>query len=143
MKLEDELRKAISVIPVPSDFTVLDVGCGDGFFSGLWAERLSETGALTGVDVSEDYLLFARKRLKNERRATFVQGRIERLPFDAGSFDVAGLRDRVRPHLAPDDLLTCEQLLDPGSAAYVLKKGVCNATIIDHLIWGSPKKMGR
>ena len=56
---------------------------------------------------------------------------------------VGGLRERVRPHLAPDDLRTCEQLLDPGSSAYVLKKGMCNATIIDHLIWGSPKETGR
>jgi len=251
---EDELRKAISIIPVPEDFSVLDVGCGDGFFSGLWVERLFAAGEVTGVDVSEDYLLVARQRLEKERRAKFVQGRIERLPFPDGAFDVvwcaqslysfpdpghalremkrvarpdgmvavlendtlhhvllpwppeielriltaefkalrernqkvdkfyvgrglpalyasaglrpegvrtfswdrttpfddpagrflaahvAGLRERVRPHLSPDDLLECERLFDPESSAYILKTSACNATIIDHLIWGTPKE---
>ena len=60
---------------------LLDVGCG----TGVYAESFTQLGwSVTGVDVSEDMLQFAR-----ERKVDVVCADARSLPFDAGSFDAA------------------------------------------------------
>ena len=60
---------------------LLDVGCG----TGVYAKSFTELGwSVTGVDVSEDMLRFAR-----ERKVDVVCADARSLPFDAGSFDAA------------------------------------------------------
>jgi SAM-dependent methyltransferase len=61
----------------------LDVGCGTGFHLPL----LRELGwTLTGVDLSEDQLRFARERAGEF--AELIQGDASRLPFDDDAFDL-------------------------------------------------------
>lgn len=63
--------------------SLLDVGCGTGYFSS----RFADLGlAFTGLDASAEMLSFARRR---EPRPRWVRGDAERLPFDDGAFDYA------------------------------------------------------
>ncbi len=65
----------------------LDVGCGNGAFTELFAER-SAPASVTGIDPSENMLAFARTRT-SLRGADLRQGDAMALPFTDGSFDVA------------------------------------------------------
>jgi SAM-dependent methyltransferase len=72
---------------------ILDVGCG----TGANLEMLSEFGAAEGVDVSAEALSFCKARgLVNVKL-----GEAERLPYEAGSFDLVTGLDVVE-HLDDD-----------------------------------------
>ena len=64
---------------------LLDVGCGIGWL--VW--QFARGGAdITGVDLSDNSLALARKRLEYDRlKAELVKGNAQDLPFPDGSFD--------------------------------------------------------
>jgi ubiquinone/menaquinone biosynthesis C-methylase UbiE len=65
---------------------VLDAGCGDGALVCAAASRGAE---VTGVDPDPAMLAAARSRAAAAGiRASFLEGRVERLPFPDASFDV-------------------------------------------------------
>lgn len=64
----------------------LDVGCGNGAFTRLIAERCQPT-EIHGVDPSEGQLAFARTSLGG--RATLGRGDAMSLPYSDSTFDVA------------------------------------------------------
>jgi 2-polyprenyl-3-methyl-5-hydroxy-6-metoxy-1,4-benzoquinol methylase len=65
---------------------LLDAGCGDGALASLAASHGAD---VTGVDPDPAMLAAARARAEREGfRATFIEGRIERLPLPESSFDV-------------------------------------------------------
>lgn len=65
---------------------ILDAGCGDGALVCALASRGAEA---TGVDPDPAMLAAARSRAAIAGdRATFIEGRVERLPFPDASFDV-------------------------------------------------------
>jgi ubiquinone/menaquinone biosynthesis C-methylase UbiE len=63
--------------------TLLDVGCGTGYFTRLFAQRTDVQ--VVGLDPNLDWLVFARDAGTPE----CVAGRAERLPFRDASFDLA------------------------------------------------------
>jgi SAM-dependent methyltransferase len=63
----------------------LDVGCGNGAFTELLAQRCAPA-SLDGIDPSEGQLAFARARLA---RARLRSGSAMALPYADGSFDAA------------------------------------------------------
>lgn len=65
----------------------LDVGCGNGAFTELIAERCRPAG-LDGIDPSEAQLAYARTR-PALRAASFRQGDAQSLPYPDRSFDAA------------------------------------------------------
>lgn len=65
----------------------LDVGCGNGAFTELLAERCKPT-SLHGVDPAEGQLIFARARPVSQI-AQFVQGDAMALPFQDDMFEMA------------------------------------------------------
>ena len=66
--------------PVP-DATLLDVGCGTGYFS----QRFAAAGLrVTGIDPSQSAIEFARSRPGD---CGYVRGSATDLPFDEGVFD--------------------------------------------------------
>src|SRR5688572_1993397 len=72
-----ELRKLVELLPVDPTSRVVDVGCGDGFYVGLWAERLRSPGTVVGVDVNEAFLEVARHRAAESAAAcelSFIRG---------------------------------------------------------------------
>lgn len=68
---------------------VLDVGCGSGSMARLIARSFPQA-EVTGVDVRDQYLDFARERAKNEdiHNLTFRSGDVFALPFPNAIFDV-------------------------------------------------------
>lgn len=80
---ETEFRLLANALEPRSGETLLDVGCGTGYFTRLFAAR---TGAsLVGLDPNLAWLRFALERAgPNEG---YVAGRADRLPFGDRSFD--------------------------------------------------------
>jgi SAM-dependent methyltransferase len=66
------------MIGVNSQTHVLDVGCGNGFFTHYWKEK---TPHVIGIDFSQEMLMKNQNPLR-------VRGRAEALPFKDQSFDV-------------------------------------------------------
>lgn len=75
---------------IAHDDDVVDVGCGTGGPTRL-AARLSETGAVLGVDLSARMLELARARAADEGlgRVTFERGDAQVFAFEPAAFDVA------------------------------------------------------
>jgi SAM-dependent methyltransferase len=71
----------------PSGLRWIDVGCGNGAFTELLAERCAPA-EIQGVDPSEAQLAFARSR-HSAGVAQFRQGDAMALPFTDNSFDAA------------------------------------------------------
>lgn len=62
---------------------LLDIGCGTGHFTRLFAGQIR--GRAIGLDPDADSLSYARKHATNEEQ--YVAGRAESLPFSDQSFD--------------------------------------------------------
>ena len=84
-KIEQHLR----YLPVSPYARVLDAGCGSGSMSRLIARSFPES-EVTGVDLCEPYLEFARRCARSEQlqNVQFQLGDIFALPFADASFDV-------------------------------------------------------
>jgi ubiquinone/menaquinone biosynthesis C-methylase UbiE len=97
----------------PAPLDALDVGCGTGFLALLLAGLGHRT---TGVDVSSEMLALARgKAAATGLGVHFDQADAERLPFEAGSFDLLVERHVVWTLPAPGDALTdWRRVLRPG-----------------------------
>jgi trans-aconitate methyltransferase len=95
----------------PTAQSILDVGCGDGALLALLAQTFSPDVALSGVDLCENEIERARKRVP---AASLVCGDAARYEMGRGRYDVAtahlsfmsmpgvravieGLRDALRP----------------------------------------------
>ena len=65
--------------------TVLDVGCGTGSLTLAVAER-TKVARVTGIDLSEAYIAFARGR-GDDQRIAFQTGDACALPYGDGAFD--------------------------------------------------------
>lgn len=83
-----EHRRILELMGSVEDRRVIDLGCGDG----LLAATLARRGArVIGVDIDRPAL---RAAISREAQGSggpprFIEGRIERLPFEDGVFDVA------------------------------------------------------
>lgn len=73
--------------------TILDVGCGTGFVSGLLSDYLSEGDLIVGLDQSQGMLKRARSKLSGEHitRCRFALGDAARLQFRDHSFHMLTL----------------------------------------------------
>lgn len=74
-------------LAAPAGLRWLDVGCGNGAFTELIAQRCAPV-AVHGIDPAEGQLAFARARPVS-RIARFAQGDAMALPFDDDTFDAA------------------------------------------------------
>ena len=76
-------EKVIELTAPLSPNTVLDAGCGEGYYLTQLQMQLQDT-AFAGVDISKDAVRFAAVRNKN---ALWLTGTAAALPFPSGSFD--------------------------------------------------------
>lgn len=89
LALEEDFRGIVGRLPWRGHESVVDAGCGDGFFTGLLAERLP-AGVAVGLDASPAFLTVAEERLHpliDAGRVRLVEGNVERLPFDDATVD--------------------------------------------------------
>lgn len=80
-------------LPLPGK-RILDVGTGTGESPFVLAEKIAPGGTVTGLDLSGDMLLVARKKLeefmarnKEDVKIQFIEGDALALPFPGESFD--------------------------------------------------------
>jgi SAM-dependent methyltransferase len=94
------IRAELEQLPLPGDARILDAGCG----SGRTLEQLREYGQVSGIELSPDAAALARGRGDFDVRI----GRLEELPWEAGTFDLITCLDVIEH--TPDDRLTLREL---------------------------------
>jgi SAM-dependent methyltransferase len=114
---------------LPFDRPILDVGCGDGTFA-----RILFNGVVidAGVDLDASEIERAKKtRCYDDLRVS----RVERLPFDSGSFATV-YSNCVLEHIPDIEAALCEihRVLQPGGALYIT---VPNPRCVTYLAWRS------
>ena len=101
-----------------SQDVVLDVGCGDGYFTGLLGER---GGNIIGLDNSHAYLAAARAAIAVSN-VEFRKGDARRLPFDEHSVDVVWSAHSMQSYPdIPRCLREFHRVLKPGGTLAVLE----------------------
>ncbi len=120
-----ELRRIIDDLPLSGAARILDLCCGDGFYSELLARRLDESGELTLADRNGPYLERARRRLATKtRRVPFriVSCDARYLPFDEAAFDLVWC---AQSFISLDDPLTVvkemRRVVRPGGFVAILE----------------------
>jgi ubiquinone/menaquinone biosynthesis C-methylase UbiE len=86
-----ELQALIASLPLAPQMRVLDAGCGDGFYAGLFADRLIAPGAVIGLDIRPAFLTLARRHIDSQERrcaVSFVAGDVAELPVPEADFDL-------------------------------------------------------
>jgi len=99
----DPLRKptllsAIRALQLPPGSQGLDIGCGIGLQAVLLAHAIRPNGHVTGLDISEPLLAYARQKGNGSPIAdqiVFKKGDMKHLPFENDSFDWAWSVDCV------------------------------------------------
>lgn len=94
--------------------SLLDAGCGTGFFLSLAAEK---GATVTGTDLSESQLKVAERYLPS---ATYIAASTEALPFEDASFDYVCANNSVQFCSNPDKALAeIYRVLKPGGRAII------------------------
>jgi ubiquinone/menaquinone biosynthesis C-methylase UbiE len=84
-----ELYGILDDLPIPEGGHVLDVPCGNGFYTRRLAERLGSDCHLAAVDTDNGYLRFTREGVKGAKATVEIRkANAYRLPYDDASFDV-------------------------------------------------------
>lgn len=79
--------------------SILDVGCGDGFYLYLLS-KIDPTFKLTGVDININALASAKENLKG-KKVNLIRGDVLKLPFPKGTFDKI-IASEVLEHVSDD-----------------------------------------
>lgn len=117
------INKAISDIEILPDDSILDLGCGTGRNAALMTPRLSKSGRITGLDVSDVMEKQFNKKFVGDERIDFLRQRID-IPFNLEkkfdkiliSFVIHGLPHDIREVV----LQNAADHLNPGGEFYIL-----------------------
>jgi ubiquinone/menaquinone biosynthesis C-methylase UbiE len=130
--LREQFLRALG--PRPGE-RVLDVGSGPGFLAAAIAEAVGSTGAVSGVDISEELLAVARSHCAHQPWVEFRHADATRLPFADQDFDAAistQVLEFVRD--VPAALAEIHRVLRPGGRAVIVD------TDWDSIVWHSPDR---
>ena len=78
-------QQAIERMCIPTDARVMDVGCGSGWASRLWAGSAIR-GRVTGIDISDEMIRVARDSSQLFPNVDFEIAGAEQLPFNDNEF---------------------------------------------------------
>lgn len=97
--LDDVLSKCLDL--VPTDSTILDLGCGSGNFYRLFASKVR---SYVGIDISKD--LLGEFRNKQQHSVVLINASMDDMPlFHTGSFDAIFSIYSIYYSLRPADLV--------------------------------------
>jgi ubiquinone/menaquinone biosynthesis C-methylase UbiE len=114
-----DFRRIVAAVPLRNGQTVVDVGCGDGFFSNLLGENQA---SVIGLDNSEAFLQHASANADVAENIKFLKGDVRRLPFEDASIDVIWSAHSMHSYPEIQQCL-CEfrRVLRPGGVLAVLE----------------------
>lgn len=115
-------QRTIEAISPPSNFHVLDVGCGTGWATVRLGWILSE-GRASGIDLSPVMVAKAQAKSKAEDMGNveFTVADAENIPYEDGLFDAIMCTCSFHHYLHPVRVLSeFLRVLRPGGRAYVL-----------------------
>lgn len=90
---ESELRGVLQELFGGFEGAILDVACGDGFYTSLISQIAGSNASVTAIDLSSDFLVWAASAAPRGNSSSgndnivFVAADAERLPFADESFD--------------------------------------------------------
>lgn len=125
---EAELQALIDGLPLSPEMRVLDLACGDGFYTRKLAGRLGPRGVTIGVDLDPAYLVKARA---NAAGCHFVLAAFDHLPFPDESFDFVWCAQSL--YSLPDPLLALRHMgrvLRPGGVLAVLENDTLHQVLL-------------
>ena len=122
---EAELEELLRSLPLAPTMKVLDLACGDGFYTRRLAQRLGSGGSVTGVDLDRGYLIAAAReatRYTGSATIDFVAASFDRLPFADDTFDFVWCAQSL--YSLPEPVVVLGHLarvLRPGGIVAVLE----------------------
>ena len=131
---EVELQEILGALPLTPKMKVLDLACGDGFYTRRIAERLGPEGSVTGVDLNLAYLDEARKeaaRHPGSASIDFVAASFDNLPFQEETFDFVWCAQSL--FSLPDPVIVLQHLarvVRPGGLVAVLENDTMHQVIL-------------
>ena len=125
---EAELQGIIDGLPLTPEMNVLDLACGDGFYTRKLSGRLGPRGLMTGVDLDPAYLLKARSHAAG---CQFVLAAFDHLPFPNDTFDFVWCAQSL--YSLPDPLVALRHMgrvLKPGGVLAVLENDTLHQVLL-------------
>jgi len=122
---DGELNVILDALPLTTAKNVLDLACGDGFYTRRLAERMSREASVVGVDLNHTYLAAAKEetRLQAEgAKIDFAIARFDNLPFAGNTFDFVWCAQSL--FSLPDPVLALQHMarvLRPGGQVAILE----------------------
>ncbi len=117
-----ELAALVKELPIAPPMRVLDLACGDGFYTARIADRLAGDGRVVAVDLNPAYLEAARREVGARTNVELVAAPYDALPFPDRSFDFVWCAQSL--YSLPDPVHVLEhvkRVLRPGGIVAVLE----------------------
>jgi ubiquinone/menaquinone biosynthesis C-methylase UbiE len=124
-----ELRAIVGDLPIRPGDRVLDVACGDGFYTGLLAERVGASGIVAAVDHLPAFVAQAR-RAAGGPRVLAVAASVDAMPF-VDAFDWVWCAQSL--YSLPDPLAAARAMrraVRPGGCAAVLENDTLHHVLL-------------
>lgn len=135
----DELAEVLDHLPLSPAMQVLDVCCGDGFFTRLFAERLSTAGSVVGFDINRPSLRIGERqaaRSESQCALSFVEGTLDRMPFPPETFDLVWCAQNLFTLPEPVSALRkLRSVTRPGGIVAVLENDTLHQLLLP---WPAP-----
>jgi ubiquinone/menaquinone biosynthesis C-methylase UbiE len=131
---ERELQAIVDELPLSSEMRVLDLACGDGFYTRRIAERLGVGGSITGADINLAYLSEAGEEASHQSgraKIDFVAASFDRLPFSDDTFDLVWCAQSL--YTLPDPVVAIghmARVLRPGGLIAVLENDTLHQVLL-------------
>jgi SAM-dependent methyltransferase len=129
-----ELQAIVASLPLTPTMRVLDVGCGDGFYVGLFAERLLEPGGVVGLDPNAAFLDLARQQPALEAarcQIEFLESTLEVLVERGPAFDLAWCAQSLYSLPEPTEALAqMRSVVQPGGIVAVLENDTLHQVLL-------------
>jgi ubiquinone/menaquinone biosynthesis C-methylase UbiE len=131
--LAREFCELVRSVPLRGDETVVDAGCGDGFFTTLVAHRLP-AGHVIALDADSAFLRVAGKRLDaaiSDGRCRLLEGDVLRMPLDDRSVDAVWSFHSMQSYDdIPAVLAEFYRVLRPGGRLIILESDALHSIML-------------
>ncbi|MFC1625714.1 class I SAM-dependent methyltransferase [Patescibacteria group bacterium] len=96
--------KEVSKVIEKVDGEVLDIGCADGVFTEVILDK-SKAKKITGIDVLQKSINWAKKHWKNNKKMKFMAGNAQDLKFKSNFFDAVFAMEMLEHVVSPESVL--------------------------------------